>query len=105
MHVDIEPVDPKEPDEDQVDGERREGAEDEAHHDDDQPGEEEAAEAPTCLPCPGTPSLADRNAHELTHWPYRKWCEHCVRGRAVGPNPKRIPDKNPEMIVPKAHLD
>ena len=105
MHVDIEPIDPSEPDEDQADAGRRDGADDEVLDGEDQPGEEEACEAPVCLPCPGAPSLLDRRAHELTHWPYRKWCEHCVRGRAVGPNSKRVPDDKREMIVPKAHLD
>ena len=69
-----------------------------------QPGEEEAGEAPRCLPCPGVPSAAERLAHELVHWPYRPWCQRCVRGRAVGPNSKKVPAANRESIVPRALL-
>ena len=31
---------------------------------------------------PKGPSAAERTAHELTHLPYRTWCEFCVKGRA-----------------------
>eukprot|EP00971_Amphidinium_carterae_P094579 1872211-Amphidinium_carterae.1 len=27
------------------------------------------------------PSEEERRYHNLTHYPYREWCEHCVRGR------------------------
>ena len=71
----------------------------------DQQGEVEAGEPPRCLPCPGNPTSAERLLHEITHWPYRPWCESCVRGRAVGPNSKKVPEKFREAVVPKAHLD
>ena len=96
-----EPVDSGEPEVERQDG----AVDDEAQDDDELQGEEEAGEAPRCLPCPGAPSTADRLAHELTHWPYRQWCEHCVRGRAVGPNARKVPASHREMSVPKAHLD
>ena len=99
--VDIEPVDQGEPGNSQIEEDDSE----DGGVEDDQVGEEEAGEAPRCLPCPGNPSAVERAAHELTHWPYRKWCEHCVRGRAVGPNAKRVPTKNREVLIPKAHLD
>ena len=70
-----------------------------------QPGEFEEGEPPRCLPCPGAPSLADRVAHEVAHFPYRKWCEHCVRGRAVGTNSKSVPEGFKESMIPRAHLD
>ena len=73
---------------------------------DDGPQEEdEAGEPVRCLPCPGTPTVAERALHEVTHWPYRPWCEACVRGRAVGPNSKKVDESMKESIVPKAHLD
>ena len=72
---------------------------------DDQHNGEDEGEVPLCLPCPGAPSVADREAHELTHWPYRKWCEDCVRGRAVGPLHKKIPAASRESHVPRVHLD
>ena len=33
---------------------------------------------------PMLPSTAEREMHELTHVPFRSWCEHCVRGRGEG---------------------
>ena len=33
---------------------------------------------------PERPSRPEREKHELTHIPYRSWCEHCVKARARG---------------------
>ena len=33
---------------------------------------------------PMLPSKAEREMQELTHVPFRSWCEHCVRGRGEG---------------------
>ena len=33
------------------------------------------------LPAPLQPSKAHQEAHNLTHWPYRSWCPHCVAAR------------------------
>ena len=33
---------------------------------------------------PMLPSKAEREMHELSHVPFRSWCEHCVRGRGEG---------------------
>ena len=71
----------------------------------DQHDEVKAGDAPRRLPFPGQPSLAERLAHETTHWPYRPWCEWCVRGRAVGPNSKTIPVGYRETAIPTAHMD
>ena len=30
---------------------------------------------------PRLPTKAERQIHELTHWPYEDWCEHCVAAR------------------------
>jgi len=30
---------------------------------------------------PRQPSEEERRTHNLTHLPYRNWCEHCVKGR------------------------
>ena len=32
-------------------------------------------------PVPYTPTQAEREAHEISHWPYRAWCRFCVMGR------------------------
>eukprot|EP00435_Cladocopium_sp_Y103_P050701 s939_g15.t1 len=31
---------------------------------------------------PRMPTKAERQVHELTHWPYAEWCESCVAARA-----------------------
>ena len=43
---------------------------------------QEEAESQRALRDPGSPSKADREEHDLTHLPYRPWCDACVRGRA-----------------------
>eukprot|EP00971_Amphidinium_carterae_P098422 1946728-Amphidinium_carterae.1 len=30
---------------------------------------------------PVAPSEEERRYHNLTHYQYKEWCEHCVRGR------------------------
>ena len=32
---------------------------------------------------PYVPSEQERRAHNVTHFPPRSWCEHCVRGRGL----------------------
>ena len=34
-----------------------------------------------CMPAPIQPPQAQVDAHNLTHWPYRSWCPHCVAAR------------------------
>ena len=45
--------------------------------------EDEEAEEPRGLRAPLEVSKEQRDAHEITHTPYRAWCRHCVwvRGR------------------------
>ena len=30
---------------------------------------------------PKLPTKAEKEAHDMTHLPFRSWCRHCVRGR------------------------
>ena len=30
---------------------------------------------------PQAPTRKDLEEHLITHWPFRNWCDHCVRGR------------------------
>ena len=48
------------------------------------PEEEELEEgrSPEAMAVPEGPSEKEREEHNLTHIPFRDWCEHCVRGRA-----------------------
>ena len=41
----------------------------------------QCARRPKGIPEPYAPSAAERALHNLTHWPYRSWCEHCLRSR------------------------
>jgi len=34
------------------------------------------------LRAPKGPTPKEVEEHSVTHWPFRDWCEHCVRGRA-----------------------
>ena len=38
---------------------------------------------------PGRPTKREIEEHNATHWPFRSWCPHCVRGRACSsPHPR-----------------
>ena len=49
--------------------------------DEDNREEGEEAEEPRGLRAPLKVSKEQRDAHEITHTPYRVWCRHCVRAR------------------------
>ena len=65
----------------------------------------EEAEVPKMARDPGQPSKLDRQIHKLTHCPYRSWCEHCVRGQAVGRQHKAIPIEDSTSEVPRVIID
>ena len=44
--------------------------------------EESEGQAHRTARAPHTPSPKEVDEHELTHCPYRSWCDHCVRGQA-----------------------
>ena len=41
--------------------------------------EEEAAPV-SSLPSPDMPTQSELDDHDLTHYPHRSWCRHCVEG-------------------------
>ena len=49
---------------------------------------------PIAMTVPEGPSINEREEHELTHIPFRSWCEHCVKGRARSKAHRR---RNPEI--------
>ena len=53
------------------------------------------------LKVPGEPSEHERRLHELTHLPYRDWCEHCVRskGRQSHAVKKKKNDRQPVIQI------
>ena len=46
-------------------------------------GESDEARRPRIACDPGRPTRKEFLDHRCTHWPFRSWCKHCVRGRAV----------------------
>ena len=75
---------------------------------DEDKDEEEAIEsegaAPKVIKDPGQPTRKEREEHEVCHVPYRSWCRHCVRGRAIGRPRRRVQGQEvPEM--PRASID
>ncbi|OLP82435.1 Copia protein [Symbiodinium microadriaticum] len=47
----------------------------------EQQTDDKSAVKPKMLKVPGEPSGSERRLHELTHLPYRDWCNHCVRSK------------------------
>ena len=45
--------------------------------------EDAEANVPLAVPSPKEPGAAERARHELTHMPYRSWCNSCVGGRGA----------------------
>ena len=41
----------------------------------------QVSRVPRGLPAPYEPSALERARHNLTHYPYKSWCEHCVKAR------------------------
>ena len=54
---------------------------------------------------PGTPSQAEREQHNMTHWPYRSWCEHCNKGRGVGQPHRSMKGEYKESTVARVLMD
>ena len=52
---------------------------------------------------PMLPSPAEIDNHNLTHFPYRSWCRHCVRGR--GKEASHVKSQNEPGDVPEFHFD
>ena len=52
---------------------------------------------------PGAPSVADWEAHQATHLPFRVWCQECVRGRRDNPPHRSVPAEVRE--VPEVGMD
>ena len=47
-------------------------------------GPEEDAEPKKVLPDPGQPTQAEIDEHNIDHYPFRCWCEACMKGRGTG---------------------
>ena len=56
------------------------------------------AQVPHCLKVPSTPSAAERELHELTHLPFRSWCEVCQRAKGLQGQHKHQSQKKSSVI-------
>ena len=60
---------------------------------------DKAAREAKALPRPNEPTEQQRAQHNLTHLPYRSWCEHCVRAKGKERQSKRNTDRQPVIQV------
>ena len=58
--------------------------------------EEAETQAPRIPRAPRTPSQQEIDDHEVTHCPFRSWCEHCVKGQGKD---------DPHCVVAAAYAD
>ena len=54
---------------------------------------------------PGQPAQADCDEHDLTHIPYRPWCEACVKGKAKRKPSRRICGAYSHSCNPRVRMD
>ena len=54
---------------------------------------------------PGTPTSEERTDHEITHWPYRSWCDACVKARATGQQHRSMKGEYAESTVARVLMD
>ena len=67
--------------------------------------EGEEARVPKTLPAPKYVSKVERQEHELTHTPYRSWCEHCVRCRGRNAQHRKKEGEDEGGQVPRIAFD
>ena len=71
--------------------------------------EEEVKEARIAIgrKSPKDPTRKEREEHELTHMPFRSWCEDCVKSRARNAHHRKKLDKDPldEVKVARVHME
>ena len=57
---------------------------------------------------PGKPTRKEIEEHLPTHWPFRSWCRHCVRGRGVASPHKSRSQEDKEFsqgLIPTISMD
>ena len=66
---------------------------------------EEEAEVQRPAADPGQPTRAQREEHNLTHFPFRSWCRACVLGRAKDSPSRTVKGVFAESILPRVRMD
>ena len=54
---------------------------------------------------PGMPTPKERAEHEWNHWPFRQWCEPCVKGRAIGQQHRSLIGEAAESSITRVLMD
>ena len=54
--------------------------------------------APRGLSEPYEPTPLERARHNLTHWPYKSWCDHCVRARRPNSHHRHVPSSSERSL-------
>ena len=65
----------------------------------EQQTDDKSALKPKMLKIPGEPSESERRLHELTHLPYRDWCEHCVKSKGRQSHAVKKNDRQPVIQI------
>ena len=61
---------------------------------------DEEGEPMRYVPDPGQPSIEEIERHRCDHWPFRSWCQWCVKGRGTGMTHKpRGPSEVPRVGI------
>ena len=72
---------------------------------DDEPVPDEGQDARR-VSRPNQPTTEEILQHEITHIPYRSWCQHCVRGKCNNPPHRRVKEgRKEEKGVPTVSMD
>ena len=61
--------------------------------------EEEEGQLAKSKPNPTRPTEEEVERHNKTHIPYRSWCPHCVRGRAVNDPHRKLATRRGKVSV------
>ena len=54
---------------------------------------------------PGQPTAEERRLHELTHCPFRSWCDACVKGQAKNAPSRKIQGEFAESAITRVRMD
>ena len=65
---------------------------------------EYVAQRPKALKQPSEPTLTERLEHELTHLPFRPWCDVCVRSKSRQSKSRKLSMKQPVLQMDRSFL-
>ncbi|CAE7876163.1 unnamed protein product, partial [Symbiodinium sp. KB8] len=65
----------------------------------EQQTDDKSAVKPKMVKVPGKPSESERRLHEMTHLPYRDWCDHCVRSKGRQSHAVKKNDRQPVIQI------